>query len=57
VREIMGSLPEAAQEAIREDLEGTNQGRSEFGDEPTSRHHRSHEDDAPTASIPVARER
>ena len=57
VRELMNSLPPAAQEAIRDDLEGTNRYSSnEFGENNSSRH-RSAEDDAPTASIPVARER
>jgi phospholipid/cholesterol/gamma-HCH transport system ATP-binding protein len=56
VREIMHTLPPAAQEAIRDDLEGTHKYAShEFGDDPTARH-RQTEDDSPTASIPVAKE-
>jgi phospholipid/cholesterol/gamma-HCH transport system ATP-binding protein len=57
VREILHTLPPAAQEAIRDDLEGTHRyAVHEFADQPTSRH-RTAEDDAPTASIPVSRER
>ena len=56
VREIMHTLPPAAQEAIRDDLEGTHKyAAHEFGDDPTARHRQS-EDDSPTASIPVAKE-
>jgi phospholipid/cholesterol/gamma-HCH transport system ATP-binding protein len=52
----MHTLPPAAQEAIRDDLEGTHKYAShQFGDDPTARH-RSAEDDSPTASIPVAKE-
>jgi len=55
VREIMHTLPPAAQEAIREDLEGTNRYSDGYADEPTTRHRA--EDDAPTGRIPVAGER
>ena len=55
VREIMHTLPPNAQEAIRDDLEGTHKyAVHEFADEPARPHH---EDEAPTASIPVTRER
>ena len=40
VREIMHSLPPAAQEAIRADLDGTNQ-HNHNGDDTTARHHAS----------------
>jgi phospholipid/cholesterol/gamma-HCH transport system ATP-binding protein len=57
VREIMHTLPPKAQEAIRDDLEGTHKyAASEFGGEASSRH-RSAEDDAPTAGIPVPGDR
>ncbi|EHI11749.1 ABC transporter ATP-binding protein [Mycolicibacterium thermoresistibile] len=56
VREILHTLPPAAQAAIRDDLEGTHKYRAdEFGDSGAGQH-RAHEDDAPTASIPVAGE-
>ena len=55
VREIMHTLPPAAQEAIRDDLEGTNRYSDGYADEPTTRHRA--EDDAPTGRIPVAGER
>jgi phospholipid/cholesterol/gamma-HCH transport system ATP-binding protein len=60
VREIIHTLPPAAQEAIRADLEGSNKASSasasqSYG-ETTTPHHRS-EDDAPTGRIPVAGER
>ncbi|MGU3497908.1 ABC transporter ATP-binding protein [Mycobacterium sp. C31M] len=53
VREILHTLPPAAQEAIRDDLEGTHKYAVH---EPghVSRQH--HEDDAPTQSIPVTKE-
>ena len=55
VREIMHTLPPNAQEAIRDDLEGTHKyAVHEFAGEPARPHH---EDEAPTASIPVTRER
>ncbi|HTH89942.1 ABC transporter ATP-binding protein, partial [Mycobacterium sp.] len=55
VREILHTLPPAAQEAIRDDLEGTHKyAAHEFGDETT--HHRA-EDEAPTGRIPVPGER
>ena len=55
VREIMHTLPPAAQEAIRDDLEGTHKYPTHAFAEPVVRHHHS-EDESPTASIPVARE-
>jgi phospholipid/cholesterol/gamma-HCH transport system ATP-binding protein len=55
VREILHTLPPAAQEAIRDDLEGTHKYRaSEFGGEPSEARHRHNEDDAPTGVIPTA---
>ena len=51
VREILHTLPPAAQEAIRDDLDGTSRySGNEFGDAPTHRHH-TEEEEAPTASI------
>jgi phospholipid/cholesterol/gamma-HCH transport system ATP-binding protein len=56
VREIMHTLPPAAQEAIRDDLEGTHKYTAHsIPDDPTARH-RQAEDESPTASIPVASE-
>jgi phospholipid/cholesterol/gamma-HCH transport system ATP-binding protein len=53
VREMMSTLPAKAQEAIRDDLEGTHKyAASEFGG-PTGARHRTAEDDAPTGAIPV----
>ena len=53
VREILHTLPPAAQEAIRDDLEGTHQYAShEPGHVAARPHHQ--EDDAPTQSIPVS---
>jgi phospholipid/cholesterol/gamma-HCH transport system ATP-binding protein len=51
VREIMHTLPPAAQEAIRDDLEGTHKyaAHSIPDDAATARHH--HVDDPVTASI------
>ncbi len=59
VREILHTLPPAAQEAIRDDLEGTHKySTSEFGSEATVRHRTvGAEDDAPTGVIPVSGER
>ena len=54
VREIMHTLPPAAQEAIRDDLERTPAYAPGEDDEATPRHR--NVDDAPTASIPVAKE-
>lgn len=56
VREIMHTLPPEAQEAIRDDLEGTHKYKAhEFGDEGSGgRHYGDGEDEAPTASIPVS---
>jgi phospholipid/cholesterol/gamma-HCH transport system ATP-binding protein len=52
VREILHTLPPAAQEAIRDDLEGTHKYSShEFAEAETARH-RSADDDAPTGAIP-----
>ncbi|BBY73166.1 ABC transporter ATP-binding protein [Mycolicibacterium parafortuitum] len=50
VREILHTLPPAAQEAIRDDLEGTHKYASH---EPGHVARAHHEDDAPTQSIPV----
>ena len=59
VREIMHTLPPDAQEAIRDDLEGTHKYSSheipDAGDSATARHR--HEDEAPTGRIPVSGER
>ena len=57
VREIMHTLPPAAQEAIRDDLEGTHKYATRTSS-PTKRddRHRA-EDDAPTGRIPVPGER
>jgi phospholipid/cholesterol/gamma-HCH transport system ATP-binding protein len=63
VREIMHTLPPAAQEAIRKDLDGHNQHptssmanvNASSDDDPTARH-RNAEEETPTASIPVARD-
>jgi phospholipid/cholesterol/gamma-HCH transport system ATP-binding protein len=56
VREILHTLPPAAQAAIRDDLDGTHQYPvHEFAGEETVRHTH-HADDAPTASIPVTKE-
>ena len=53
VREILHTLPPAAQEAIRDDLEGTHQYAShEPGHVAARPHHQ--DDDAPTQSIPVS---
>lgn len=54
VREILHTLPPAAQEAIRDDLDGTHKYQShEPGHVPARQHH---EDDAPTQTIPVNQE-
>ena len=55
VREIMHTLPPAAQEAIRDDLDGTHKYPThEFAaDKSISRHYA---DDAPTGSIRVQQE-
>jgi phospholipid/cholesterol/gamma-HCH transport system ATP-binding protein len=56
VREIMTTLPPAAQEAIRDDLEGTHKyATHSIPDDATARHRS--EDDAPTGRIPVTGER
>jgi phospholipid/cholesterol/gamma-HCH transport system ATP-binding protein len=56
VREMMHTLPPAAQAAIRDDLEGTHKyATHDIGDDPTARHRT--EDDAPTGRIPVTGER
>ena len=57
VREIMHTLPPAAQEAIRDDLEGTHKYPvHEFSGEPAHAQH-SADEDTPTGRIPVADER
>ncbi|MGN7779545.1 ABC transporter ATP-binding protein, partial [Mycolicibacterium sp. 22603] len=53
VREILHTLPPAAQEAIRDDLEGTHQYASHEPGHVAARPH-PQDDDAPTQSIPVA---
>jgi phospholipid/cholesterol/gamma-HCH transport system ATP-binding protein len=51
VREMMHTLPPAAQEAIRDDLEGTHKYAAHtIPDDAATARHRS-EDDAPTASM------
>merc|ERR1712034_300376 len=51
----MHTLPPAAQEAIRDDLEGTNKYPvHEYSDDSTQQHAA---DDAPTGRIPVAGDR
>jgi phospholipid/cholesterol/gamma-HCH transport system ATP-binding protein len=56
VREIMHTLPPAAQEAIRDDLEGTHKyAAHDLPDDTVVARHRG-TDDAPTATIPVQRE-
>ncbi|WP_422741827.1 ABC transporter ATP-binding protein [Mycobacterium sp. WMMD1722] len=56
VREILHTLPPAAQQAIREDLEATGNSKAEdYPDDSTTRQAHQ-EDDAPTASIPVSRQ-
>jgi phospholipid/cholesterol/gamma-HCH transport system ATP-binding protein len=58
VREIMHTLPPSAQEAIRDDLEGTHKySASEIPDDRTTSRHQRTEDDAPTGRIPVSGER
>jgi phospholipid/cholesterol/gamma-HCH transport system ATP-binding protein len=57
VREIMHTLPPAAQEAIRADLDGTNQHPGYNPDnDATARNRNGAEEEAPTASIPVSKE-
>ena len=53
VREMMHTLPPAAQAAIRDDLEGTHKyvSHSSADDAATARHRS--DDDAPTASNPI----
>ena len=54
VREILHTLPPAAQAAILDDLDGTHKYKvHEFSDEPR---HGSHDEEFPTASIPRASE-
>jgi phospholipid/cholesterol/gamma-HCH transport system ATP-binding protein len=65
VRQMMDTLPPAAQEAIRDDLEGTHRYKAhEFGDatveaptDTVEARHYSGADDSPTQSIPVRGER
>jgi phospholipid/cholesterol/gamma-HCH transport system ATP-binding protein len=54
VREMLHTLPPAAQEAIRDDLEGDKKSTNEFGEDQTARHRTAVEDDAPTGAIPRA---
>jgi phospholipid/cholesterol/gamma-HCH transport system ATP-binding protein len=58
-RQILHTLPPAAQEAIRDDLEGTHKyaAHSIPDDVGETARHRSADDDAPTGRIPVAGER
>ncbi|PXW96470.1 hypothetical protein C8E89_1521, partial [Mycolicibacterium moriokaense] len=52
VREMMHTLPPAAQAAIRDDLEGTHQyATHSIPDAETARHRT--DDDTPTASNPI----
>jgi phospholipid/cholesterol/gamma-HCH transport system ATP-binding protein len=52
VREMMHTLPPAAQEAIRDDLEGTHKyAASTMPEDPTPRHRQ--DDDTPTGRIPI----
>ncbi|HYR12975.1 MAG TPA: ABC transporter ATP-binding protein, partial [Mycobacterium sp.] len=55
VREIMHTLSPAAQEAIRDDLEGTHKYATHTLPEETARHRS--DDEAPTGRIPVPGER
>jgi phospholipid/cholesterol/gamma-HCH transport system ATP-binding protein len=56
VRDMMHTLPPAAQEAIRDDLEGTHKyAASTFADPAAARHRQ--DDETPTGRIPVAEER
>ena len=58
VREIMHTLPPEAQEAIRDDLEGTHQyAARSIPDEGTGTRHRVRADEPDTGRIPVAEER
>jgi phospholipid/cholesterol/gamma-HCH transport system ATP-binding protein len=65
VRQMMDTLPPAAQEAIRDDLEGTHRYKAhEFGDatveapvETVEARHYTGADDSPTQSIPLRGER
>ena len=57
VCEILHTLPPAAQEAIRDDLEGTHRYATHtLPDEGATARHRTAEDDAPTGRIPVSEE-
>jgi phospholipid/cholesterol/gamma-HCH transport system ATP-binding protein len=56
VREIMHTLPPAAQEAIRIDLDRTPAYAPGEDYEATARHRNPAEEEAPTASIPLVRE-
>ena len=56
VRQMMSTLPPNAQEAIRDDLEGTHKYHStQFASMDDGRHEDG--DEAPTGRIPVSRER
>ena len=56
VREIMHTLPPAAQEAIRDDLEGTHKYAAHHPATTTAVTAHAGDEEAPTASIPVAKE-
>ena len=54
----MHTLPPNAQEAIRDDLEGTHKyAAHSIPDDAATARHRSGTDEAPTGRIPVAEER
>jgi phospholipid/cholesterol/gamma-HCH transport system ATP-binding protein len=55
VRDMMHTLPPAAQAAIRDDLEGTHQFATHSMPDDPPRHRQ--DDDAPTGRIPVTGER
>jgi phospholipid/cholesterol/gamma-HCH transport system ATP-binding protein len=57
VREILHTLPPKAQEAIRDDLEGTHKYAAHSIPDAETARHRSADDDAPTGRIPVSGER
>ncbi|MET0453553.1 MAG: ABC transporter ATP-binding protein, partial [Mycobacterium sp.] len=56
VREIMHTLPPAAQEAIRADLDGTNQHPGYNPDNDATARSRNAPDESPTATIPLVKE-
>ena len=57
VREIMHTLPPAAQEAIRDDLEGTHKYAAHDARRGDGTRHRIGEDETDTGRIPVSGER